>query len=501
MHAVFLACAAQAVYIVAYVLFKTAMGRVSPVSGRHPLHTAGRLARSPRWLAGLLVLMAGFGLSATALVSLPVAATLPAYGLGLVLLLAVGMSGFGERPTTREWLAVLITVAAMVTAALSVLPGHGGEAPDRAGEAAAALPLWKAALVFVPSLAVPLWMFSVRDRPVGGRHARPLTGIAYGLGAGVLLGATEVFGEGMAMMLAAGRGADVPLSPHPYLFLLAGVLGVGLLSIGLQRCRLTVIVTVVTVTAKTHLLLSATLLYAEPWPRESGPFWLRAAGVGLAVLALLAFPRHERRTASTSPDQTSHHETAGDRTPRDRTPRGQTSREWASSAQASRGQASRAQTSRDQTPRDRSFRARDSRDQASRDRTSWGWASRDSGEPREVPPVLPTRSHPPSLPVSPVPGSRPGGTPPSRLSAPPRGWPVTPDPARNRESEPGGARPSDVDPGGTEQDSANPTSTSTNPGGACPSGAYASGVRPTGVHGGDAEPGNVNLVNVKIQWG
>lgn len=304
MHAVVLACAAQAVYIVAYVLFKTAAGRMSPLSGRHPLHAAGLLVRSPRWLAGLAVLTAGFGLSATALAALPVAATLPAYGLGLVLLLAVGMSGFGERPTSREWLAVLITVAAMVTAALSVLD-HAGAAPHRVGTAAAALPLWKAALVCVPSLAVPLWMFCVRDRPVGGRHARPLTGIASGIGAGVLLGATEVFGQGMAMMFAAGRGADVPSSPHPYLFLLAGAFGVGLLSIGLQRCRLTVIVTVVTVTAKTHLLLSATLLYAEPWPREAGPFWLRAAGVGLAVLALLAFPRHERRAPLATPDRTS----------------------------------------------------------------------------------------------------------------------------------------------------------------------------------------------------
>ncbi|WP_433466082.1 hypothetical protein [Spirillospora sp. CA-128828] len=293
MEAVVLACAAQAVYIVAYVLFKTATGRMSPVSGRHPLHAAGRFLGSPRWLAGLLVLLAGFALSATALVTLPVAATLPAYGLGLVPLLAIGMSGFGERPTSREWLAVGLTVAAMVTAALSVLPVP--DAPHRLDGAAAALPPWRVALVFVPSLVLPLWMFCVRDRAVGGRHARPLTGIAYGLGAGVLLGATEVFGQGMAMMLAADHWADLPSSPHPYLFLLAGILGVGLLSIGLQRCRLTIVVTVVTVTAKTHLLLSATLLYGEPWPRETGPFALRAAGVALALLALLAFPRHERR--------------------------------------------------------------------------------------------------------------------------------------------------------------------------------------------------------------
>jgi hypothetical protein len=353
MQAVVLACAAQAVYIAAYVLFKTAAGRMSPVSGRHPLDAAARFLGSPRWLAGLLVLMAGFGLSATALADLPVAATLPAYGLGLVLLLAIGMSGFGERPTTREWAAVLITVAAMVTAALSVLP-----VPDevhRADGAAAALPLWGAALVFVPSLALPLWMFCVRDRPVGGRHARPLTGIAFGLGAGVLLGATEVFGQGMAMMLAAGRRADVPSSPYPYLFLLAGTLGVGLLTIGLQRCRLTVIVTVVTVTAKTHLLLSATLLYGEPWPRESGPFALRAAGVGLAVLALLVFPRHERRAPI-----------AGD-----------------------------------------------------------GPVARAAG-PRDRPAVLPPGPHA----LRAVPRARPDGlppVPPSRISAPPGGWPLVPE--------------------------------------------------------------------------
>lgn len=67
----------------------------------------------------------------------------------------------------------------------------------------------------------------VRDRQVGGRHARPLTGIAYGLGAGVLLGATEVFGMGMAMMLAGPDPWAVPATAYPALFLLAGVLGLG----------------------------------------------------------------------------------------------------------------------------------------------------------------------------------------------------------------------------------------------------------------------------------
>ncbi|QFG23655.1 hypothetical protein [Actinomadura sp. WMMB 499] len=300
MYAVVLACTAQAVYIVAFVLFKTSVAGMDPISGRHPLRLAAELVRHPSWLAAVFLLIGGFALSAAALVTLPVVAALPAYGLSLVLLLAVGMAGFGERPTPREWRAVLITVAAMVTAALSVLPGHGQSLADAlhrtgGGDAAGALPLAAAALVFVPSLAVPIWMFSVRDRPVAGRHARPVTGIAYGVGAGVLLGATEAFGLGTAMLLADGAGFGVLATPHPYLFLPAGVLGLGLVSIGLQRCRLTIIVTVVTVTAKTHLLLSATLLFGEPWPGDTVPFALRVAGVLLAVLALLAFPRHERR--------------------------------------------------------------------------------------------------------------------------------------------------------------------------------------------------------------
>lgn len=297
-----LACTAQAVYFIAFVLFKTAVGRIGPLGGRRALHGAALLLRSPRWVAGGAVVLAGFALFAGGLISLPVVAALPAYAASLALLLVVGMSGFGERPTSREWLAVGIVVAAMITAALSVLPARGEtlagalHRPDGAA-AAQALPLWKAGLVVVPSLGLPLWMLFVRDRLVAGRHARPITGIAYGLGAGVLLGATEVFGQGMAMMLAGHRTAAVPATPHPYLFVAAGALGLGLLSIGLQRCRLTIIVTVVTVTAKTYLLLSATLLYGEPWPHAPALFLLRLAGVLLAVLALLAFPRHEEGPA------------------------------------------------------------------------------------------------------------------------------------------------------------------------------------------------------------
>ncbi|MWK34807.1 hypothetical protein GEV43_12685 [Actinomadura sp. J1-007] len=137
MQAVVLACAAQVVYIVAFVLFKSAARAMRPLSGRHPVHVVGQAARSARWLAAWWVLMAGFALGGIALVTLPIASALPAYALSLVLLLVVGMRGFGERPTSREWLAVVITVAAMLIAALSVVAGAEhplASAPARDGE-------------------------------------------------------------------------------------------------------------------------------------------------------------------------------------------------------------------------------------------------------------------------------------------------------------------------------------------------------------------------------
>ncbi|MBX6766282.1 MAG: hypothetical protein IRY90_03860 [Actinomadura rubrobrunea] len=301
MTAVLLACAAQVVYIVAFVVFKTATRAMSPLTGRRPLAVMTQALSSGCWLLGLLLLVTGFAMGDIALLSLPLAAALPAYGFGLVLVLVVGHRWFGERFAGREWLGMLLTVAAMTSAAASVAlkttsPGFVVYLPTREDALAApdALPWTTLAAVVVPSLAIPLWMFTVRDRAVEGRHARRLTGIAYGVGAGVLLGTAEVFGLGTALTLADGR-LDVHLTPHPYLFLLAGVFGLALLSIGLQRCRLSLFVTVLTLTAKIHLLLSATLIFGEPWPQDRPLFLLRVGAVALAMLAVLTFPRHERR--------------------------------------------------------------------------------------------------------------------------------------------------------------------------------------------------------------
>ncbi|POM25823.1 hypothetical protein BTM25_02060 [Actinomadura rubteroloni] len=297
MTAPLLACAAQVLFVVAFVLFKSAARSLPTLSARRPLQTTGRVARSPGWVLGLIILLSGFTMADLALLTLPIASALPAYAGSLVVLLVIGAVRFGERLTRREWFAMAIVVAAMATAALSVAgaPGPWTETVERP-RLATVPPLWAIALVVVPSLFLPLWMFMLRDRVTTGRHARAITGIAYGIGAGAMLGVAETFGLGMELLYKQGHHNPFT-TPHVYLFVLAGLLGIGLLSIGLQRCRLTILVTVLTVTAKAHILVSATLLFGEPWPHDRTMAMLRGGSVLLAGLAVLTFPRHELRRA------------------------------------------------------------------------------------------------------------------------------------------------------------------------------------------------------------
>ncbi|MFC4912338.1 hypothetical protein [Actinomadura gamaensis] len=291
MQPVVLACAAQAVYVVAFVLFRSATTRMPPLTGRRPLRVTLEVLRSPRWTFGLLLLGAGFALGDTALLHLPVAASLPAFGIALALLLGIAAGRLGEHPTVREWGALGLTVAGMAAVSFSMAQGLTS-APSRPGDAEG----WQLGLVAAPSLLLPGWLLCTRDRTLPGRHARPQTGVAYGLGAGVLLGTAEAAGLGFALRLTHHTGPGIV---EAVLLLVAGALGLGLASVGLQHCRMIVLVTVTTVTAKIHLLVAATWLYAEPWPTAPVALATRLAGVLLPAAAVLLFPHHDPRPPRT----------------------------------------------------------------------------------------------------------------------------------------------------------------------------------------------------------
>jgi multidrug transporter EmrE-like cation transporter len=138
----------------------------------------------------------------------------------------------------------------------------------------------------------------VGDRRTGGKHARKLAGVAYGIGIGACAGTGEACIRGMAIVYEdTGNITTVLLSPYPYLTLAISGLALIQLQIALQRCRVAIVASVLTVIGRASQVLSSYVMFGEHWPQDFGPFSLRAAGLTLALVALAAFPRYEEPAA------------------------------------------------------------------------------------------------------------------------------------------------------------------------------------------------------------
>jgi len=296
MQSVLLACAAHLIYLTGFVIFKTTGAALPPLTPRRPFHAAAHLVTSGSWLVGLATVMSGTVVAAAAVNTAPVATMLATYLFGLVLLLVVGVYGFKERLSRREGAALGLLATALVLVAVPVLYGHE-DVLSRVEAGPSHPSLWMLAAAMVPSLIFPIWMFCVRERKVEGRHARRLTGVAYGIGAGVLLGAAETMGLAMIPYIL-DEPRELLSTPYPALFLVSGGLGLGLLHIGLQGRRLVPVCAVMNIVGKVQLVCGAALLFGEPWPSE--PLWLamELTGIFLALYAVLLFPRYERVRAA-----------------------------------------------------------------------------------------------------------------------------------------------------------------------------------------------------------
>jgi multidrug transporter EmrE-like cation transporter len=227
--------------------------------------------------------LGGLSLQIVALSTVPLSVAVPIFVSGLVPLLVISVVFFGERLTSREWVSLLLIAAAMLLISLSI----GSPPPIKATSVAP----WKLAAAVVPALGLPLLLMMFGDHRPDGRHARPVTGIAYGLSAGLPVGTAELAIKGWSDSHA--RGLEILHTPYPYITVLAAALGFGILQLGFQRSRVSIVATVMTISAKTYLLLVGTMLYGEPWPHDRPRVALRVLGFVVAATAVLLFPRHD----------------------------------------------------------------------------------------------------------------------------------------------------------------------------------------------------------------
>ncbi|MEW2359177.1 hypothetical protein [Spirillospora sp. NPDC029432] len=272
-----LAFAASGLYFLGFAFFKSAAAAMERLDGTHPLHLARSVLASGRWWSGVAFMAAGVACHLAALSRTGPETMTPALLAGLAVLLAVARGVFRERVTGLEWLAFALLLASGVCFAQATRSTWEPPPP-------AVLPAIAAA-----SFVLPVGLFALGDRRPAGAHARRLSGIAYGICAGVLIGSGE-----LALTLSVRHGLDWTLltsTAYPYLFAAAVGVGVVQLQIALQRCRMVVLLFIATIVAKIYVLLAGTSP-GDPSSWTSGAHLL--AGTALLVAAFALVPRFER---------------------------------------------------------------------------------------------------------------------------------------------------------------------------------------------------------------
>lgn len=287
MPGVIIAVMATGVLCISVSIFKGATARMPPLYGSRPFYLLINVSKSPLWWAGLLVAGVGLALEYVTLSTMPLTAAAPPFAVGFFVLLVIALGVYGERLSGREWAGLGMFAVAGAMVAFSVVPGQ---------HVSAALPsLDRVLAIVIPSVLVPLVLFSFGDLRPAGRHARPIAGVAYGLSIGVLTGVGEVAVKGLAMLQesAAHDPMSLVTEPYPYIILAGPGLAICQMQIALQRCRMAIVFSVGTVMAQVYMLAMAPLLYGESWSTE--PVWvlLRVAGLALAVIAFIFYPHYD----------------------------------------------------------------------------------------------------------------------------------------------------------------------------------------------------------------
>ncbi len=158
-----------------------------------------RLARQPVWLAGVVIVIAGFGLQAWALDLGRLIVVQPIQTTSVVFALPLGVWLTAQAVTRREVAgAVMVTAGLVAFVALANTTG-GTDDASAAG--------WIIAGVACTVLSAALVVFTVRSRPsVRAAAVGSASGILFGLAAALTVSTVDVVGDGVEALLTDWHG-------------------------------------------------------------------------------------------------------------------------------------------------------------------------------------------------------------------------------------------------------------------------------------------------------
>jgi drug/metabolite transporter (DMT)-like permease len=266
------AFAAAVAYGVATIL-QSVGARSAGIADDLDANLVRRLLRSSPYIAGLLLDAVGFGLSFAALHTLPLftVQAIIASSLAVTALLAVVM--LGVRPSVSEWVALVCVTTGLTLLALAAT----NNSPTRVDN----MDRW---LLVISVAVVGAFAFvAARRRHLPSRHdAWALGGLA-----GLMYGAAGIGARILRTPTAPWR---LFLDPALYAMALAGILGLLLYAMALQRGTVTVATSAVVV-AETLVpaIVGITLLGDRPAP---GHTTLAVLGFAMTVAGAVALARY-----------------------------------------------------------------------------------------------------------------------------------------------------------------------------------------------------------------
>jgi len=290
-----LALVATTAYNAGFVLEKRALARLPVVDIRAPLRLLRTLFTAPAWLGGLLCMCVGLGCQLLVLQTLPISLAQPLQVAGIGVLLLLAWLLLGEKVGRRDWWRLAAVAVSVVLLGLSVngRSQPGTRPPDASGMAAV--------LGLSAVLAVGMLLAAGRRRRTG----ESATGVSTGLAAGLLYGIAGLGLKGLSSQVAHHTPVEILalLARSPYLYLVVGASGIGMLvfQTGLQRCRASVVVPTSNIAGSCYVLVLGTWLFHESLPGQPIALALRSAGLAATVLALLIPPGNAGSSAVPGP--------------------------------------------------------------------------------------------------------------------------------------------------------------------------------------------------------
>jgi drug/metabolite transporter (DMT)-like permease len=298
-----LALLSTTAYNCGMIVEKQALGQLPAIGAGRVVSFMVGLATSPRWLTGFTLMLFGLAFQVLALIFAPVSLVQPVIASGVALVLVLSRLVLRERLGGLQYACVTVMALSVVLLALSA-----GGTSAQVGRQVSGVRL---AIIASASCLLALAAAVSALRAGGRRHARPASGVSFGIATGLLYGVAALAIKGLSGTLLHGHGVAGTVltllsSPYPYVMAACSAAGLLLFQTALQRCRISIVAPVSNVLGSVYFIAAGTWLFHERLPADPVRLALRVGGILVAcgvVVLLSRQPGASRPTPSTGPDR------------------------------------------------------------------------------------------------------------------------------------------------------------------------------------------------------